>query len=243
MKSKVIDIMIIAVLMWAVLSIPSYRDTVEQVWKATERPVVVIDPGHGGMDGGAEGGDGTAEKDVNLKISLKLKDHMEKAGVRVIMTRDSDTGLYDEGEQGTIRYLKTKDMHERKRIIDEAGADLVISIHLNSFTQDGSVKGAQVFYPSAGADELVEKSCAAAEIVQENLNLNINTDKKRTELGKDDVYLLQNVTCPIIITECGFLSNDEDLNNLKKDKFQEEIAKSLKVSICKYLEENGNKTQ
>lgn len=104
-----------------------------------------MDPGHGGMDGGAQSSDGTSEKDINLSIAEQVKKQLEGEGVKVIMTRYKDEGLYDESQEGTIRSLKTQDMKERKRIIDDSKADLTVSIHLNSFTQDSSVKGAQVF--------------------------------------------------------------------------------------------------
>ncbi|MEE0771667.1 MAG: N-acetylmuramoyl-L-alanine amidase [Anaerovoracaceae bacterium] len=243
MRIKITDIIIVVMLLGAVISIPDYKENLRQVWKAAERPTVVIDPGHGGIDGGAQATDGTAEKDINLKISLKLKTLLEKEGVRVVMTRDEDEALYDDGQEGAIRTLKTSDMHERKRIIDDADADLAISVHLNSFTQDSSVKGAQVFYPSAGDERIVEKSSLAAEMIQDGLNKNINTDKKRTELAKDDVYLLREASCPIVITECGFLSNSEDLSNLKKDGFQKKISQSLRDSICRYLEKHSVKTR
>lgn len=243
MKSKVIDLLIILILVCAVVNMPSHKESVEQAWKAAARPVVVIDPGHGGMDGGAEGSDGTIEKDINLNISMKLKEKLEADGIRVIMTRNSDTGLSGESQDETIRFIKSRDMHERKRIIDETGPALTISIHLNSFTQDASVKGAQVFYPMDGEDDIVESSRLAAEIIQKNLNSDINTDKKRTEMAKNDVYLFQNISSPIVIAECGFLSNEEDLMNLKNEGFQEKISKSLKASISKYLKENGNNNQ
>lgn len=243
MKNKVIDMLIVALLLWSVLNIPSYTETVRDVWKMAEGPVVVIDPGHGGIDGGAVAEDGTSEKDINLKIALKLRELLEKEGVRVVMTRRSDVGLYDENDTASIRSRKTQDMYERKRIIDEADADLTVSIHLNSFTEDESVKGAQVFYPSEGDEEIVRSSRQAAEIVQADLNRKVNTDKKRTEMGKNDVFLLKEASGSIIIAECGFLSNREDLEMLKNDKWQEEFSKSLQASICKYLQGNGNKTQ
>lgn len=242
-KSRIVDLMIIGVLLLAVLSIPDYAETVKQAWQISDRAVVVIDPGHGGMDGGAEGIDGTSEKDINLRIASELKEMLEKEGVRVLMTRQTDEGLYEDSEGLSIRMLKTQDMYERRRIIDEADADLTVSIHLNSFTQDESVKGAQVFYPADGDKNVIEKSHLAAEIIQAGLNKNINTDKKRTELAKSDVLLLREPDSPVVIVECGFLSNSEDLNDLKNGKHQEKISKSLKSSICKYLSENGNKIQ
>lgn len=243
MKGKIIDVLIIALLIWSVAGIPGYADNVRQVWEMAEGPVVVIDPGHGGMDGGAVAEDETAEKDINLKIALKLEELLKAEGIRVIMTRRSDEGLYDENDKASVRTLKTQDMYERKRIIDEADADLTVSIHLNSFTEDSSVKGAQVFYPSEGDKAVIDSSRVAAEIVQAELNRRINTDKKRTEMGKNDVFLMREATGSIIIVECGFLSNREDLEMLKNGSKQEEISKTLKASICKYLRGNGNNTQ
>jgi len=235
MKSKLVDVMVIVVLACAVLSIPDHVETAQHVWKAAERPVVVLDPGHGGIDGGAEGIDGTCEKDINLSIALDLKSRLDKEGFRVVMTRTSNGGLYEDDGKSSIRTLKTRDMHERKRIIDEAAPDLTVSIHLNSFSQDASVKGAQVFYPGSGETELTEKSRIAAELIQAGLNENINTDKKRNAMGKEDIFLLKDVSSPIVIAECGFLSNPEDLKNLKTTEYQTNISKSLKASICKYF--------
>lgn len=243
MKSKKTSCLVLGILVLAVFCIPTYEDVDAYVWNAAGRPVVVVDAGHGGVDGGAESVDGTIERDVNLKIAQRLQKRLEDKGVRVIMTRSDAEGLYGGKTEGAIRSLKTRDMYERKAIIDKAGADLVVSIHLNSFTQDRSVKGAQVFYPAEGPGSLITQSRQAAEMIQKNLNHTINIDKPRTALGKNDVFLLRDVVSPIVIVECGFLSNDEDAANLKKQQHQEKIAKSLETSICKYLKRNGNKIQ
>lgn len=243
MKNRTVGYVVLGLLLWTVFCMPSYEDAVTYVWTAASRPVVVLDPGHGGIDGGAESSSGMAEKNINLKIAKSLQKRLEAEEIKVIMTRDSDEGLYAADAEGAIRSLKTQDMYEREAIIKKSRADLVVSIHLNSFTQDASVKGAQVFYPSDGDGKLVKKSKQAAEIMQKNLNQKINVDKKRTELGKNDVLLLRNIYSPIVIVECGFLSNPEDAENLKKEQYQEKISKALKVSVCKYLKENGNKTQ
>lgn len=239
MKSKLVDFLVIAVLVVAVLSIPGHVETVQQVWKAAGAPVVVLDPGHGGIDGGAEAKDGTAEKNINLIIALDLKKQLQEEGIRVVMTRSKDEGLcYDDGNS-SIRSLKTADMHERRRIIEEAKPDLTVSIHLNSFTQDPSVCGAQVFYPLEGEPDVVAKSKLAAEIMQAQLNAKVNSEKKRSELGKNDVYILKDPHSPIVIAECGFLSNANDLKNLKTPEYQEIISKTLKASICKYFASCG----
>lgn len=243
MRNRAIGYAVLGLLLWVVFCMPSYEDVATYVWKAAAKPVVVLDPGHGGIDGGAESSSGTAEKNINLKIAKSLQERLEAEDIKVILTRDRDEGLYDADAEGAIRSLKTQDMYERENIIKKSHADLVVSIHLNSFTQDASVKGAQVFYPSDGDGKLVAKSKQAAEIIQKKLNQKINTGKERTELGKNDVLLLRNIYSPIVIVECGFLSNSEDAENLEKAQYQEKISKTLNTSICKYLKENGNKTQ
>ena len=131
--------------------------------------------------------------------------------------------------------MKTQDMKERKRIIDESGAELAVSIHLNSFTQDRSVKGAQVFFSSDADEDIVRESEAAAHILQQLLNREINTDKKRSELGKSDVFILRAPAVPVVIVECGFLSNREDAENLENEDFQDRIAEELCRGICDYV--------
>lgn len=237
MKSKKVYIAVACMLLWAVLCVPDYRDVALYVFNRTSDHVVVIDPGHGGIDGGAESSDGTCEKDINLAIAMDLKKLLEAENIKVIMTRKTDAGLYDGSQDSAIRTLKTQDMNERKRIIDDSGADLTVSIHLNSFTQDSSVKGAQVFFPSDGSREMVGESELAAKSIQQSLNDGINKAKKRTELGKNDVFLLRNVTAPIVIVECGFLSNPDDAAHLKNPDYQGKISEILKDGICKYLAE------
>lgn len=238
MKNKIRYVILVGIFVLAVLAIPGSNDMKEYVWKAAGSPVVVLDPGHGGIDGGAEGKDGTAEKDINLNIALSLKKMLEKDGVTVIMTRETDKSL-GEDVPGAIRSIKTADLHARKKLIDESDAQLTVSIHLNSFTQDSSVKGAQVFYPAGGSKSLKKDNKRAAELIQEGLNKSVNTDKKRIAMEKSDVYLLVNNENPIVIVECGFLSNPEDLENLKNKKHQEIISKSLETSIFKYLREKS----
>lgn len=235
MRSKMRNFLLLGLILGAVLIVPGYRDISAMVSQIANMPVIVIDPGHGGIDGGAQSRDGKSEKDINLSISKQLKKQLEEEGITVVLTRNKDQGLYDESRNGAIRSLKTQDMRARKSIIDKSDADLVLSIHLNSFTQDNSVKGAQVFYPQFGNEKMVKKSKKAAEIIQKNLNKEINTEKPRTALGKSDVLLLREAKIPTVIVECGFLSNAEDAENLWKESYQKRIVKVLNKSICSHL--------
>lgn len=235
MKNKLLNFLIIIAAVVSVGVIQSYEGLGQIMADIEKRPYVVIDPGHGGIDGGAESSDGTCEKDINLSIAEHLKEQLEKENIKVKMTRTSDRGLYEDKMRGSIRSLKTYDMKKRREIIDDAGADITVSIHLNSFTQDTSVRGAQVFYPEYGKGDSAGESKKAAEMIQKYLNREINSDHPRTELAKSDVILMRDVNSPTVIVECGFLSNKEEAYMLKKRSYQYKIVKVLKKSICSYL--------
>lgn len=225
----------IGVVLWLCIGTVCCQTVMPMAAPTAGSNIVVLDPGHGGMDGGAESGDGTCEKDINLAIAKYLKVLLEKQGIRVVLTRTNDEGLYHDTGKEAIRTLKTQDMKARKARIDGSGADLTVSIHLNSFTQDSAVRGAQVFYPSDGDETLVKRSKYAAELMQNALNQSINGDSPRTALGKNDVFLLKDITGPIVIAECGFLSNPQDRDHLKDANHQKIISGVLNECIVKYL--------
>ena len=187
---------------------------------------VVIDPGHGGVDGGAEDDDGTPEKNINLNIALKLKQLAENDGWNVIMTREEDTGLYSE-QNSTIRSKKTEDLKKRKEIFDSSAADAAVSIHLNSYTADRSVRGAQVFYADGS-----EESKMLAECIQDQMK------NRRRAMAKSDVLILQQAKVPTVIAECGFLSNYEESRKLRTDEYQNKLAKNIYSGIKNYIENN-----
>ena len=187
---------------------------------------VVIDPGHGGVDGGAEADDGTPEKNINLNIALKLKQLAENDGWNVIMTREEDTGLYSE-QNSTIRSKKTEDLKKRKEIFDSSAADAAVSIHLNSYTADRSVRGAQVFYADGS-----EESKMLAECIQNQMK------NRRRAMAKSDVLILQQAKVPTVIAECGFLSNYEESRKLRTDECQNKLAKNIYSGIKNYIENN-----
>lgn len=241
MKKKIAICFILCACAVAVICLPFHMDVAETVKKFSAGAVIVIDPGHGGMDGGAESADGTSEKMINLNIGRLVKSRLEHKGMKVIMTRSADEGLYDssEAEGKAIRTLKTEDMKARKEIIADVEPDLTVSIHLNSFTEDSSVKGAQVFYPGQGDPDAVKDSELAAGIVQDRLNKSLNGSKARHELEKNDVFLLKNVTSPIIIAECGFLSNPDEAARLKSQDYCEKVAGVIADGICAYVEKTS----
>ncbi|NBJ93703.1 cell wall hydrolase [bacterium 1xD42-62] len=170
------------------------------------------------------------EKDINLKIAHKLKMFLQAEGIEVVMTREGDGGLYDEGASNK----KVQDMKKRLEIIETADPVLVVSIHQNSYHEE-YVKGAQVFYY-----ETSDKSKQLAELLQEQLR-SLSPENKRVAKGNDSYFLLKKTTKPIVIVECGFLSNREEAEQLATDLYQEKLAWNIYMGIVKYL--NGVKAE
>lgn len=185
---------------------------------------VVVDAGHGGSDPGKVGINQALEKDINLQIAQKLKAFLEAEDIRVVMTRETDRGLYDE----TVSNKKVQDMKRRITIIEEADPVLVVSIHQNSYQQE-SVKGAQVFYYATS-----ERSRMLANMIQKEFQV-LQPDNRRQEKGNDSYYLLKKTAKPIVITECGFLSNTEEAEKLVTQEYQEKVAWRIHMGILKYI--------
>ena len=186
---------------------------------------VVIDVGHGGFDPGKIGINNELEKDINLAIALKLSKFLEARGITVVMTRTEDVDLGD----AEASSKKKSDMQNRINIINEANADICVSIHQNSYSSE-KVKGAQVFYYSAS-----DQGKLLAATIQLSLKERIDGGNKRVEKSNDSYYILLKSQCPAVIVECGFLSNWEEATNLKDEYYQERIASAIGEGIVKYL--------
>ena len=181
---------------------------------------VVLDAGHGSSDSGKVGINGVLEKDINLSIPKKTKKYLEKKGIRVVMTRDKDESLA-EGENGN---RKVQDMKARVKRINDTKPDLAVSIHQNSYHEE-SIHGAQVFYY-----EHSESGEKDARILQEAL-LAVDPDNTRQVKANTTYYLLKRTEVPILIVECGFLSNQEEAEKLASEDYQKEIAKAIANGI------------
>lgn len=190
----------------------------------SDRFTVVIDAGHGGIDGGVSGiTTGVKESELNLDIARKLKAKFDKSGAKTVMTRKTEAGLYGIYSKG----FKRRDMQKRKQITLNAKADVFVSIHLNYYSSPLR-RGAQVFYK---IDE--EKSKSLADIVQAELNGGKESERDYTALA-GDYYVLNEADCAAILCECGFLSNAEDEKLLLTDEYRAEIAEKIFNGIEKY---------
>jgi N-acetylmuramoyl-L-alanine amidase len=188
-------------------------------------PCVVIDAGHGGNDPGKVGINGALEKDINLEIALILKKFLEAGDIRVELTREGDMGLYDEGASNK----KVQDMKRRIDIIDAVAPDLCVSIHQNSFTQE-RVHGAQVFFFDGSKEG--EKLAAA---IQNRIVVTVDEGNTREIKPNDSYYLLKKTGVPIVIVECGFLSNRAEADKLSLPLYQEKVAWAIHMGILQYL--------
>ncbi|KAB3528896.1 N-acetylmuramoyl-L-alanine amidase CwlD [Alkaliphilus serpentinus] len=203
-----------------------HRRAIETSLPSTTR-VVVIDPGHGGIDPGAVGGNGILEKNINLSIALYLREYLEKRGSVVIMTRDEDIGLYS--QSGTIRNKKNEDLRNRKTIVKNSKGDLFVSIHLNSFGQS-RYYGAQTFYP---ADNPPGKELA--KIMQEELVNTLDKNNQRVPLSNSSIYLIKGLEIPTVLVECGFLSNPNEKLKLNNSEYQKKVAWAIYIAIQRYF--------
>ena len=232
-KRFVIIICIIVTFVIAVLSLDCGA-IIRSVQSDASEHVLLIDPGHGGMDGGAVSGDGTSEKDINLAVAQELAAMASEYGWQVIMTRSTDEWLCGT-EEGSIRSRKTEDLISRREMIKDYEPEIAVSIHLNSFREDPSVRGAQVFYPDTGGSETVLRQCREfAEILQESLPSGTDGAGQRKAMVKDNVMIFREVICPIVIAECGFLSNPEEAELLKTKEYQQALAQGIMAGIVEF---------
>lgn len=213
-----------------IIFIGSYADkTVMTMAQNSEVPqyhTVIIDPGHGGVDGGATSYSGVLESKFNLDISLRLRDIMNLLGIRTVMIRTTDESVYTEGN--TISAKKLSDLKERVRIVNQTSNGILISIHQNYFT-DSRYSGAQVFYADTqGSKQL-------AETIQKSLTQTLNPDNQRACKKAEHIYLLQHITSPGILVECGFLSNYQEESLLRNETYQKALSSVIAATISLYL--------
>lgn len=205
----------------------------EETWGAWSLPLtgktIVIDPGHGGPDGGAKGIDGTQEKGISLAVSEKLRDYLQQSGALVYLTREEDKDLADADTDGLSR-RKSEDIRKRLQFIHDQEADFFVTIHLNAIPSP-RWSGAQTFYYSKFPESKHLAQMIQAEIVR-NLE---NTD--RAALSINGIYLLKYAEIPGSLVEIGFLSNEEERELLKQEDYQRQMAGSIYEGILRYMTE------
>lgn len=190
------------------------------------RHCLIIDPGHGGVDGGATSCTGVLESGINLEIALRLNDLLHLLGYETKMIRTTDTSIHSQGE--TIAAKKVSDLKQRVKLVNETPNGILLSIHQNFF-QESRYAGAQVFYADTKNSEILAKT------VQENLKKTINTESNRKEKKASGIYLMEHINCTGILVECGFLSNPEEEANLRDCTYQKQLCCVIAASTASFL--------
>lgn len=192
------------------------------------RPVIVLDAGHGGEDGGAVSKSGLQEKDVNLAVAKNLKEMLTASGFEVVMIREDDRSIHDESAD-TIRERKVSDIHNRLKIINSYADCVFLSIHQNQFT-DSKYSGAQMFYSTNDARSKELADCLKSSVV----GLLQPNNTREIKPASNSIYLLWNSKQPSVLVECGFLSNPQEANLLAQEDYQRKMAFSIYCGFMQY---------
>jgi N-acetylmuramoyl-L-alanine amidase len=206
------------------------QKTVEVMAASLTNRVIVVDPGHGGIDPGVVGRSGAMEKDVTLEVGRRLAASLGQAGAMVLMTRDTDTDLSDPGTIGASA-KKREDLKRRVALANDNEADLYVSIHVNS-TSDPSRRGAQTFVQQGSAE-----SKKASQMIQSELaGLLKNTARQPSEV---DFYITRNTSMPAVIVEIGFMTNETEEKLLADPVYQGKVAWAVYAGMVKYFAQGG----
>ena len=230
---------LLAVLISAVAIASLYNDGssfINASTTAKNERIIIIDAGHGGADGGAVASDGTIEKDLNLEVALCLNEELIALGYKTVMTRTEDVST-DTADDS--KFNKQEDIKNRLSLMNKYKTAVFISVHMNKYSTS-QPNGAQVFYAA------VEGSEQLAGFIQSSIKTNVQQSNKRVIKPTDkNIYLLRNATVPAVIVECGFLSNQNDLNNLKSQEYRKSLALAIAKGYQEFLnwevENNGSK--
>ena len=196
-----------------------------------EKITVVIDPGHGGRDGGAVGEDGTLEKELNLAVALKLKSILESADIHVVMTRETDIELASPDSP----HKKADDLKARLQLAQNQQNALFVSIHMNKFPVE-KYRGLQVYYSENHAESLT----LAQTIQNAAQNALQNTAERKVKPAGDSIYLMSHLEIPAVLVECGFLSNTEERELLKNEQYQKKLALCISAAVLEYISSANN---
>lgn len=229
MKKRIEVVMAVLLLLGACLFAKEGAYMVDSLKTQTGKVCVVIDAGHGGDDPGKIGINNAKEKDINLKIAKELEKLLKEEGIKVVMTRKDDGGLYQQSSNNK----KVEDMRKRCEIITEANPVFTVSIHQNSYP-DESVKGAQVFYYGQS-----QEGKKLAEALQQSLIEQLEPQNHREAKANESYYLLKKTPSPAVIVECGFLSNYEEAELLNTEEYQKKVAEAVKTGILQCLNLDG----
>lgn len=221
-------VLIIGIFLSSTFLISETTSSIAQMIPLEREHTIIIDAGHGGVDGGATSCTGVLESQINLEIALRLNDLFHLLGFHTRMVRTTDISIYSEGE--TIAAKKISDLKQRVALVNETPDSILISIHQNTFS-DSQYSGAQVFYGSKG------KSSQLADALQNTLIQTINPGSNRRSKKSDGIYLMEHIECTGILVECGFLSNPEEEAKLRSPGYQNKLCAVIASTVSNYLDQ------
>ena len=228
-------LILLAIIILSIVLISLFRNF--EVFKVMD-DTIVIDPGHGGIDGGTGNKDDVLEKDINLEAGLKLRRVLEKEGFQVVMTREKDESLEQYSEIKGSRYAR--DLNARKTIINKSDPALFVSIHVNSSKKPSS-RGVKVYhYPtSVEGQRLAECICQS---VNDNVYRDfLREDSIKAETMGENYYILRETDSTGVLIEIGFITNPEDKELITSRRYQKEIALAIKEGIKDYMKQGDIK--
>lgn len=200
--------------------------TMTEYMPIPDRHCIVIDAGHGGIDGGAVSCTGVPESGINLQIAQRLDDLMHLVGYKTLMLRQTDTSLHTEGT--TIAQQKVSDLKYRVNVINNTENALLVSIHQNTFS-DSRYRGSQVFYASD------DDSQELAQSLQEAMSASLHPGSHRKAKQAKGIYLMEHIQCTGVLIECGFLTNPEEEALLRSETYQQKLSSVIAASLSSYL--------
>lgn len=232
-KRKKETVIALSVISFFVLGINLYTGKAMNIFNITKDNIIVIDAGHGGIDGGAGNKNDVLEKDINLQVSKKLKKELIVEGFKVVMTREEDISLEDFSQIEGSRYRK--DLDARKSIINNNRPLVFISIHCNSSNR-ATAKGIKIYhYPNSVEGEKLANSISQS--VDDYLYKDyMKQEDMKAEVLSEDFFILRETDYIGVLVEIGFLTNPEEKRLLQDDEYQRQIARAIKKGILKYLE-------
>lgn len=221
-------ILIIGIFISTTYLISETTSTIAQMIPMERSCTIIIDAGHGGVDGGATSCTGVLESQFNLEIALRMNDLFHLLGYRTTMVRTSDTSVYTEGE--TIAAKKVSDLKNRVALVNNTDHAILISIHQNTFS-DSQYSGAQVFYGRKG------DSKELANLLQTTFSQTINPGSNRNIKKGDGIYLMEHINCTGVLVECGFLSNPAEEAKLRNSEYQVQLCAVIASTVCNFLDQ------
>lgn len=219
-------IIVFSILVISGLAYGKTVDAIAENIQQSERPCIIIDAGHGGIDAGATSCSGILESAVNLDIALRFNDLLHFLGIDTVMIRSGDYSVYTQGQ--TIAQQKVSDLKKRVQVANTTKNAFLVSIHQNYF-QDSRYYGPQIFYADT------QGSRAVAETLQNSLNTALSKGSKRKQKPANGIYLMENITCDGVLIECGFLSNPAEETKLLSPDYQKKLCCILASVLANHL--------